>query len=273
MDKLKFVRMNIFGSKIYRDKTNKFYLFEDKETSRYYIYMNSVVPEWQGDGFKSVTEAEEYLNSHDWKYATEQNIRPKDFKSDLIFLLRMYFFARCDVEGEYLRPLPDGYICINDLGDNTVEVYTHEENSAQVFDNLDDVAQHIDNILNEYEKNNIFCKTILCNPTCTKQAIKAAISTRELSRNLVRVRSSNVWAYTMNIRDRKDKTGEVLVQFKGPKGGPGDVYLYYDVPVLVWRKWLSAPSKGHFFWAYIRDVYKYRKLTGDRKGKLHNAIN
>lgn len=106
-----------------------------------------------------------------------------------------------------------------------------------------------------------------------KQSIFAGISTKELMKQMVRVKSSNIWSYTINTHDRKDKTGNVLVQFKNPNGGPGDVYIYYDVPVNVYRKWHSATSKGHYFWRYLRNNYKYSKLTGDKKGKLPNAIN
>lgn len=103
--------------------------------------------------------------------------------------------------------------------------------------------------------------------------IMAGISTKDLIRDLVRVKSSNVWGYTINMHDRKDKTGNVLVQFKDKNGGPGDVYIYYDVPVIVYRKWHSALSKGHFFHQYLRNNYRYSKLTGDKRGKLPNAVN
>lgn len=106
-----------------------------------------------------------------------------------------------------------------------------------------------------------------------RSAILAAISTREIAKNMVRVKSSNVWSYNINIREYGDDTGDVYVQFKGDKGGPGDVYVYYDVPVNVYRRWHSAPSKGHYFWRYIRNNFKYSKLTGDKRGKLANAIN
>lgn len=106
-----------------------------------------------------------------------------------------------------------------------------------------------------------------------RSAIMAAISTREIAKNMVRVKSSNVWSYNINIRDYGDDTGDVYVQFKGDKGGPGDVYVYYDVPVNLYRRWHSAPSKGHYFWRYIRNNFKYSKLTGDKRGKLANAIN
>lgn len=106
-----------------------------------------------------------------------------------------------------------------------------------------------------------------------KLAIFAGISSKDITKSMVRVKSSNVWSYTINIRNRGDKVGDVYVQFKGDRGGPGDVYVLYDVPVNVYRKWVSAPSKGHFYWQYLRNNYKYSKLTGDKRGKLPNAVN
>ena len=106
-----------------------------------------------------------------------------------------------------------------------------------------------------------------------RQTVLAAINTKNLAKDLVRVRSSNVWAYGLNIRNRKDKTGDLLVQFKNKSGGAGDLYIYYDVPTMVYRRLQSAPSKGHYFWVYIRNNFKYSKLTGDKRGKLANAVN
>lgn len=103
--------------------------------------------------------------------------------------------------------------------------------------------------------------------------IECASNSKDITKDMVRVRSSNVWAYNIDIKHYGDKTGDVVVQFKGPNGGPGDIYMYFDVPVLLYRKWHTAPSKGHFFWEYIRNNYKYRKLTGDKRGKLKNAVN
>jgi hypothetical protein len=103
--------------------------------------------------------------------------------------------------------------------------------------------------------------------------ITASISSREITRNMVRVRSSNVWSYAIDIKKNGDNFGDVYTQFKGKNGGPGDIYVYYDVPVKLYRKWVSAPSKGHYFWQYIRNNFKYSKLTGDRRGKLRNAVN
>ena len=103
--------------------------------------------------------------------------------------------------------------------------------------------------------------------------IEAALSTRDLTNNLVRVRSSNVWAVGIDIQKSGDNVGNVLAQFKNKNGGPGDIYIYWDVPITVYRKWISTPSKGHYFWMYIRNVYPYTKLTGNKRGVLPNAIN
>lgn len=100
-----------------------------------------------------------------------------------------------------------------------------------------------------------------------------AASARDVAKGMVRTQSSNIWSYMIDIADRHDKIGTLYVQFKGKHGGPDDVYCYYDVPVTLYRKWLSAPSKGHFFWVYIRNAFKYSKLTGNRRGILPNAVN
>lgn len=110
-------------------------------------------------------------------------------------------------------------------------------------------------------------------PSINKHTILAASNSRNLSNKLVRTRSSNIWSYGFDIDDRKDKVGDLLVQFKNKNGEAGDLYMYYDVPVNVYRRWQSAPSKGHYFWVYIRDRYKYRKLTGNKRGVLPNAVN
>ena len=97
-------------------------------------------------------------------------------------------------------------------------------------------------------------------------------SSKQMTENLVRVRSSNVWAYGYDIQ-LGENIGNLYVQFKAKNGGPGDAYEYFAVPLKFWRRFLSAPSKGHYFWKYIRNKFKYRKLTGDKKAKLANGIN
>lgn len=103
--------------------------------------------------------------------------------------------------------------------------------------------------------------------------ITAAINTRNLAQNLVRVRSSNVWAIGYNVRNKGDNTGDLVMQFKNPNGGAGDLYIYYDVSIKDYRRLLNAPSVGHQFWTSIRNNYSYSKLTGNRRGVLPNAIN
>lgn len=115
------------------------------------------------------------------------------------------------------------------------------------------------------------CASCICDNDSS--IIQAAINTRDLAKNLIRVRSSNVWSIGIDIRDKKDKTGTVIAQFKNKYGGPGDIYAYWSVPIMVYRKWITAPSKGNYFWRYIRNAYPYTKLTGNRKGVLHNAVN
>lgn len=104
----------------------------------------------------------------------------------------------------------------------------------------------------------------------TTFSIQAA-SSRDLTKNMIRVRSSNVWAYSYNPRD--NSKGDIYAQFHGKPGRPGDIYVYYDVPARVYTKWLTAGSKGKYFWKYIRNRYKYAKLTGDKRTKLKNGVN
>lgn len=140
------------------------------------------------------------------------------------------------------------------------------------FYDVEDLISYLDLLMSRYEIDIISANTI-CYTSKRQEVILAAISTRDLSKNLVRVKSSNIWAYTINIKDNKAKTGDVLCQFKGKNGGPGDIYMYFDVPIRLWQKWLAAPSKGAFFWKYIRNNFWYKKLTGSKKGVLPNAIN
>lgn len=103
--------------------------------------------------------------------------------------------------------------------------------------------------------------------------IMAAINTKNLAQNMIRVKSSNVWSIGFNVRKQGDNTGDLVMQFKNKNGGAGDVYIYYDVPVKIYQRMQSQPSIGHFFWLNIRNNYQYSKLSGDKIGKLKNAIN
>lgn len=116
----------------------------------------------------------------------------------------------------------------------------------------------------------VFCKSN--NREEIKNVITSAMNSREFSKTMVKVRSSNIWGYNIDIRDNDSDTGDVYVQFKGKDGGPDDIYVYYDVPVRLYKKWHTAPSKGHFFWQYIRGKYKYSKLTGDKRTKQDKGV-
>lgn len=95
---------------------------------------------------------------------------------------------------------------------------------------------------------------------------------RQITDHMVRCKSSNVWGYAFDIQEDSNE-GTLYVQFKSDKGGPGDIYRYYEVPLRIYQRFLSSPSKGHAHWKYIRNNYKYSKLTGDKRGKLKNAVN
>ena len=101
-------------------------------------------------------------------------------------------------------------------------------------------------------------------------ATRNKTTTKDFVKNLRRVKSSNVWSMAFQPKD--DKVGDMLMQFKGKNGGPGDIYIYYNVPAKVWQKLTVAPSKGHAFWKLVRNYYTYAKLTGDKRTHLPNGI-
>lgn len=95
-------------------------------------------------------------------------------------------------------------------------------------------------------------------------------TTQDFVKKLARVKSSNVWSYAFQPKD--ERTGDMLMQFKRKDGGPGDIYIYYNVPNKIWQRLVASPSKGHSFWQLIRNVYTYAKLTGDKRTHLPNGI-
>lgn len=97
-------------------------------------------------------------------------------------------------------------------------------------------------------------------------------NSRDVTNHMVRCRSSNVWGYAFEIDPDAD-FGTLYMQFKNATGGPGDIYRYYEVHYKVYQKLVATPSKGHYFHKYIRNKYQYSKLTGDKRGKLPNAVN
>lgn len=102
--------------------------------------------------------------------------------------------------------------------------------------------------------------------------IIASLSTKEIVKNMKRVKSSNIYSQTINVHDPENKVGDVYIRFH-KNGVPTWTYVYYDVPIKLYRKWLAAPSKGSFFWHNMRHNFYYTKLDGDKYGKLKNSIN
>lgn len=136
---------------------------------------------------------------------------------------------------------------------NTKIEYIKKSNSIKLVELLDNIFADCQSLQND--------------------VITAAISSREITKNMVRVKSSNLWSVCLNVRNRGDNVGDLFIRFKGPNGGDnGGLYQYFDVPVRLYRQFISAPSKGSFFWRNIRNNYTYRRLDGNKRTFLPNGI-
>lgn len=260
---MKFKKKNVYGHTIYQLNNitatfnkSKFQVAVDNEPkySAGFVNITSVenffdnIDYWKTElkdlGFEQISDTE-------WEYDNDGlkiNIQYDSYKEKFSIDSNYPTYG----DREYLRDSIDW---------SRLNISSIDEVIRQVFDIFDFVD--IDPIMS----------ACICDPKADMQAVTAAISSRDLSKKLQRVKSSNLWSYAFDIKDAKDKFGTMLIQFKGTKGGPGDIYQYFDVPVNLWRRFISAASKGHFFWVYIRNNFQYRKLTGDKRGKLPNAIN
>lgn len=225
-----------------------------------------------GNGFCSIKAAECFLNSHDYTNATTDELPLS--ADDLVFAIDMYGFESSRYDSNkvvcgniYLRILDSDPISViaGVRGGDQVTVTTPNE----LFEFLD---SHIDaeDIFSSVVLRGLELRSILAAKLPPKNDKR---NSKDATKNLVRVKSSNVWAYGVEIKDRKAQVGDVYVQFKGKNGGAGDVYVYFDVPVRVYRKLVSAPSKGHAVWALLRNNFLYSKLTGSKRGVLPNAVN
>lgn len=168
---------------------------------------------------------------------------------------------------------PDAFILVTSAT-NTISI-----SPKPSFDSLIDSILNFqemnapDEYLKQYTNNCICSYTVLSDQYIYAKSKKNKKgSSRNFIDQLVRVKSSNIWSYGLNI-SLGENSGDLYVQFKNRNGGPGDVYQYFDFPLKIWKRFAGTSSKGHFFWKYIRNNYRYRKLTGDRRGKLPNAIN
>ena len=206
------------------------------------LFLNNAVAEW-ATPFKSPKAAEYYLDNHDIESASNKHIKAS--KADLDWLSEIYASVSFRNKKSAIEAVANNQVICS-------------------ASNVNDLTQLLDCKLG-YSNS-----SIISTVTAAKDKGK---SSREIARNLIRVKSSNVWAVGFKMSNSEPNTGNVYVQFKGSQGGPGDVYEYIDVPVSLYRRLVSAPSKGHMIWKYFRNNFYYRKLSGDRKGKLRNAIN
>ena len=237
--------------------------------NKFYIQKDGKPVKWQ-TGFRDVRAAINFIEGHEYVTATVDAISWSD--DDLDYLLDTYHFYN-KADNVWISKINDVVLTlVVDKKNRTISLNIDEDGLLTVkeFATFDDVIETVDRYFNG---DDIFATVSILSNEQVKQVITAR-STRDIAKNLVRVKSSNIWAYGMDIKDRHDKTGTLVIQFKGRNGGPtGGIYVYYDVPVKLWRQFISSPSKGHFFWQNIRNNFYYSKLDGDRRGKLKNAIN
>ena len=256
------------------------------------IFKGNAITKW-GTGFITVRSAEIFLDHHDYIKATTDKLPISS--DDLEALKEIYHFKEVSpglfTAGNLQLKVPKDF-------DTSHVVYllsaSDETHKKKILSDADSLFNAIDSystysILGSINPNNSTLEYILAKKS--KRGAGGAASRlkqsssnfeksqkrrtpQEITRNLIRVKSSNVWAYGVDIKDTDAKVGDVYVQFKGKNGGPdGGIYVYYDVPIILWRKFISAPSKGHFVYKYLRNNFYYSKLTGDKRGKLSNAIN
>ena len=253
-----------------------------KSTNSFCINKDNKVTEW-GSYFVSVKAAENFINSHDYIHASNDLMLMN--MGDVISIIDMYG-TKClnkskddelfdewainnhySIKGDWIEDCEERGLEGADFP--VIKLYK-DGALIQTYHCPQLLIRDLDRIVND----NIFASVILRGKSLRViTAARDRKSSREISRNLIRVKSSNVWAYGVEIKDNKATEGDVYIQFKGKNGGPGDIYKYYDVPVSLWRKFIGAPSKGHFFWKYLRNNFLYSKLTGNKIGKLPNAIN
>lgn len=188
--------------------------------------------------------------------------------------LEMNFFRRIDeIEDENYSRL----IIYCELFSDRAEVTTYKDAMMVSSANVQSALEFIDTVesqLKTYGNEGVKLVPFEADVTINGQPIMAKSSpkftTKDFIKKLIRVKSSNLWSYAFQPKDYNK--GDMLIQFKGANGGPDDIYIYYDIPTKIWQKFVAAPSKGHFFWQYIRNVAKYAKLTGDKRTHLPNGI-
>jgi len=187
--------------------------------------------------------------------------------------LEMDFFRRIETINEGNN---SQLIMYCEIKDNEVELSVYEDAiNVETLSNITNPLQFIDlveEILANHNIASVQLSPIDSSITVNGKPIIAAdnFTTKDFMKKIIRVKSSNIWGYAFQPKDYNK--GNMLIQFKGANGGPDDIYIYYDVPSKLWQKFVAAPSKGHFMWQHIRNVFKYGKLTGDKRTKLPNGV-
>ena len=183
--------------------------------------------------------------------------------------IELNFFRRIEEIDNNSQLIVYAELLENDTVDVTVYKDANEIENKCISTAIEFI-DYIESLLNSYNLGSVKLEPLDSSITVKGQPIVAKSTSRDFASKLQRVKSSNVWSYAFNPRD--EYSGDMLVQFKGNNGGPGDIYIYYDVPNKIWRQFVAAPSKGHYFWQYIRNTFTYAKLTGDKRTKLKHGV-
>lgn len=256
------------GLKVYEISAN----YSIIKTDRYYVRAKQDA-EWKyivdSDnlyGFSSLDAAVEYIGRKDDNI---DYMQASDYVSEDAVLAMSLIGAYQSGRNSYrIKSTNVKASIVFDDGSIAIEATANGKKSMRHYPNTEDGLDNaIRYVESTYRSVNV---DVSSEVTST---ITSAINTRDLASHIGQVKSSNIWGYYYYKPDRKSRDGYLLIQFKDKNGGKGDVYIYYDVPFTVYRKLETTNSKGHYFWVYIRNYYKYSKLTGNKRGVLPNAIN
>lgn len=229
------------------------------------------VTKW-GTGFQTVRSAEIFLESRDYVRASTYKLPIE--KQDLNFIQLVYGASLFKKKDRSYQIKSDPFVITvpEDFKDSHQVILQTQskEDISEVIDDVESLLLKLDDLSQDIAASSVIYRGPEIRQIIAKSQRRPV---REIVKDLIRVKSSNVWAYGVEIKENNANVGDVYVQFKGRNGGPEDIYRYYDVPVTLWRKFVGSPSKGHFLWKYLRNNFLYSKLTGDKKGKLKNAVN
>ena len=246
------------------------YSLQQLRDGSFSILKGDTVTRW-GTGFQTVRAAETFISQHDYINANCDFL--PILEGDADFIYKTYAISGQPEFGNKWYITDDFWVQggQSSFADSSLRLRHFDCSDGSCYHDIDSLISKLDEVICECGHH---CKCAIASIVFRdinfrKQPITAALKPKDL----IRVKSSNVWAYGVEIGNSNPKLGDVYVQFKGKNGGAGDVYRYYDVPVSLWRRIVGHPSKGHAVWKYLRNNFQYSKLTGDKKGKLPNAVN